>query len=356
MDSASDKSHQPTPKKLQDARKKGEIPRSQEIGIATTYLSLTLVLMLMGKGILEDLTPLLSTFFLPTTYLEQVRATPSNFEETLQTTRTVGLVIAPLLVIPLALIVLTILAQRSAIIVASNIAPKLERISPIAGFRKKFGPNGIFEFLKSFSKLTLYIFALVAFLLPQIDEIVGVSRLFSHSGIAFLLDKSLALLIIATAISIALAVVDYVWQRSQFTKKNMMSFQDLKDEQKDAEGDPHFKSARRQRALEISSNRMLIDVQEADVVIVNPTHFAVALEWDPLKSRAPIIVAKGQDEIALKIKYIAEIHNIPIYKDIPTARNLVTSSSIGDEIPIELYQAVAAAIKFAQKSQPKKEI
>ena len=347
MEESDDKSHQPTEKKLQDARKKGEITRSQEIGVALTYLSLAITLSLSGASILEKLTFSLRNFLMPSTFLTLENTSFSSTD----VFRSLAGSIAPIFLVPFSLIAMMIIIQRSAIFVGSNIAPKLNRISPIAGFKKKFGLNGIFEFGKSFTKLIFYVIALLAFLVPLIDQIAGMPLLRPQVGIAFLLSKSLNLLYIATLISVSLAIIDYLWQHAQFIKKNMMSFQQIKDEHRESEGDPHFKSARRQRAIEIASNMMIHDVKKADVVIVNPTHYAVALAWDPLTSSAPVVLAKGVDEIALKIRHIAHQNSIPVHVDIPTARQLATTAVIGEEIPVDFYEAVAAAIRFAQMSQ-----
>jgi flagellar biosynthetic protein FlhB len=309
------------------------------------------VLYLFGSSILKEITTLLQAFLSPDIF------------QTIEASRTIsyhaasGNIIAsltkavPLILGPFMTIILMIALQRSAIFVGSNIAPKLERISPISGFKKKFGSNGIFEFLKSFVKLCLYASALAALLYPLVGHISNLSRLDVRYGLLFTFEKATILLLAATAIALTLAIVDYAWQVAQFNKKNMMTFQEIKDEHREAEGDPHFKSMRRQRALEIASNRMMQDVPNADVVIVNPTHYAVALEWNPAESNAPIVLAKGVDEIALKIREVAETCGIPIHVDIPTARHLSSVAAVGDEVPVEFYQAVAAAIRFAQAAQ-----
>lgn len=353
MDDAGDKSHLPTPKKLDDARKKGEIPRSQEVGIAFTYLALTTTLYLFGANILTEVQLTLQSLISGDVFLPGQLPFDPRESFAKGTTVTAILAAAPLILTPLIVVMLMIAAQRSAIFVASNIAPKAERISPLSGFKKKFGANGIFEFIKSFLKLTFYSAALATLLFPLIGKISNLSRLEPRSGLIFMLEQAISLLLFATAISVLLAFVDYAWQISQHTKKNMMSFQEIKDEHRDAEGDPHFKGLRKQRALEISNNRMIHDVPNADVVIVNPTHYAVALEWKPQgKTNAPVIIAIGVDEIALRIRNIAESCGIPIHVDIQTARQLSATSSVGDEVPVELYQAVAAAIRFAQSMKP----
>lgn len=354
MDEAVDKSYQPTQKKLDDARKKGEIPRSQEVGIAVTYFSLAITLYLFGGTIFEEAFTLLKRFLEPNLWFQANQNIYSYTPGLSTTTVSTLTIVSPLVFASFSVIVLMIIVQRTAIPVGSNLSPKMERISILSGLKKKFGANGFFEFFKSSFKLLLYSATLTIILWPMIAEVSNMSRLQPESGILYMLDVSLMIIFITTLISCMLAVIDFIWQQDQFTKKNMMSFQELKDEVRDAEGDPIMKGARRQRALEIASNRMLADVPKADVVIVNPTHYAVALEWRPSIASAPIVIAKGLDEVAIRIKLIASQNGIPIYSDIPTARALTSLVKVGDEIPFEHYEAVAVAIKFAQSAQNKK--
>jgi len=150
-----------------------------------------------------------------------------------------------------------------------------------------------------------------------------------------------------------IGLIDLLWQRYDHARKLRMSFQDMKDEHKSSEGDPHTKAQRRQRGQEIATNRMMLDVPKADVVIVNPTHYAVALKWDRRPGRAPECVAKGTDDIAARIREMAAEHGVPIHSDPPTARALFGSVEIGDEIEPKHYRAVAAAINFAEKIREK---
>ena len=154
-------------------------------------------------------------------------------------------------------------------------------------------------------------------------------------------------------VSAAIGAVDFMWQKAEHIRKNRMSRKELVDEAKQQEGDPHMKGQRRQRAQEIAMNQMLGDVPGADVVIVNPTHYAVALKWSRLPGAAPECVAKGVDQIAFRIREIAEEAAVPIHSDPPTARALFAMVEIGQEVHPEHYQAVAAAIKFAEAMRAK---
>ena len=162
-------------------------------------------------------------------------------------------------------------------------------------------------------------------------------------------EFSLGFIFIVVVVSSVIGAVDLIWQRAEHIRKNMMSLQEIRDELRDQEGDPMAKQARRQRSQEIVANKMLVDVPSASVVVVNPTHFAVALRWDGEAGTAPICVAKGVDEVARRIREIAAEHRVPIHRDPPTARTLYSEVEIGQEIFTEHYEAVAAAIRFAER-------
>ena len=150
-----------------------------------------------------------------------------------------------------------------------------------------------------------------------------------------------------------ISTLDYFWQRAQFLRKQRMTLKEVRDETKETEGDPLTKQQRRQRAYEIASNQMLADVPQADVVIVNPEHYAIALQWERTAGSAPICIAKGVDEIAARIREVAAEHAVPVYRDPPTARALFATTDLGEEIPIDLYRAIAAAIRFADAMRKK---
>jgi len=164
-----------------------------------------------------------------------------------------------------------------------------------------------------------------------------------------LLQLCISLLGIVLVIAISLGVLDFTWQRAEHMRKNRMSRKELTDETKNAEGDPHMKQQRRQKGVAIAMNQMLSDVPEADVIIVNPTHYAVALKWDRLNPGAPVCVAKGVDLVAARIREIANDAGVPIHSDPPTARALHATVDVGQEISRDHYKAVAAAIRFADR-------
>ena len=353
MSESDEKPHEPSQKKLLDARKKGEIVRSQELNLSILYLSLFSTLYFLGQNIFEDVFVSLKAFFDLAIGSSIANAYQPRDKAIFDISNEIIVATIPVIGGGLAALVLSFFAQNSLIFVGSNIYLKLDRISPLAGAKKKFGSNGFFEFLKSAIKLGIYSFILIAFLYKSLDDMVLLSQIEPRVGISALLTKCSFLLSLALIVSISLTFIDYIWQRSQFLKKNRMSQQEVKDEFRDSEGDPQFKGVRRQRAIEIASNGMMRDVPGADVVVVNPTHVAVALKWDRNSHSAPILIAKGYDEIALRIRMIATENDVPIFEDIHAAWQLCGDLNIGDEIHTTHYEAVASAIRFAQRAQSK---
>jgi flagellar biosynthetic protein FlhB len=170
---------------------------------------------------------------------------------------------------------------------------------------------------------------------------------------ALLARLTIEFLLLILLVTIVLGSVDYLWQVHLHRQRNRMSRKEMMDEFKESEGDPHFKAARRQRAQEVATNRMLADVERADVVVVNPTHYAVALRWERGKGGAPVCVAKGVDEIARVIRERAAEHGIPVHSDPPAARAIYATVDLGQEVRAEHYRAVAAAIRFADAMRRK---
>ncbi|WP_461307443.1 EscU/YscU/HrcU family type III secretion system export apparatus switch protein, partial [Albidovulum sp.] len=238
--------------------------------------------------------------------------------------------------------------QRVLVFAPEKLAPRLSRIDPFANARQKFGRAGLFEFARNAVKLVVVSVLLAAFLRARLPRALVAQRYDPALVAAEALRLVVEFLLLVVLISGAIAAIDYLWQRAEFLRKNRMSRKELMDELKESEGDPHVRAQRRQRAEAIAMNRMLADVPTADVVIVNPTHYAVALRWERKSGRAPICVAKGTDSLALRIREAAMAAGVPIRSDPPTARALHAAVRIGEEVRPEHYAPVAAAIRFAE--------
>jgi len=256
--------------------------------------------------------------------------------------------LAPFILVPMVLALVSLLAQRGIVFAGSKLEPKLSRISPKAAIGNKFGPTGLVEFLKRFVKMVAVSIVALYLVIAELDRVVGAAQASPAMVSVLMLEMARKLLVGILVIAGAIALLDLAWVRFDHMRKLRMSYQEMRDETKEAEGDPMLKGRRRRRAMDIATNRMLADVPKADVVIVNPTHYAVALTWSRTPGSAPRCVAKGVDEIAGTMREMAAAAGVPIHRDPPTARALHAVVEIGAEIPVEHYRAVAAAIRFAE--------
>lgn len=342
-----DKEHEASQQKLDQARKDGDIPRSVDLQTAAATGGFLLALFSLGAWAVTragtaGMVVLDQADRLSTLVASGGGAPIAGMLLTLAGPPLALLLVAPVLVLAL------LFATRGIVFAPSKLAPKLSRISVIAAAKQKFGIDGLVEFGKSTVKLGIVSLILYTFLAGRLEEILASLYLTPAMSAALMARLVLEFLFIVFLIQLALGGVDYLWQVFRHRQRNRMSRKEMMDEFKDSEGDPHLKSARRQRAQEVATNRMLTDVASANVVVVNPTHYAVALKWDRSKGGAPVCVAKGVDEIARKIRERAAEHGVPIHSDPPTARAIHATVEIGQEIRVEHYRAVAAAIRFAE--------
>ena len=349
----SDKQYEPSQKRLDDARKKGEIPRSNDLTTAASYFGFIIASLIFGAQSLQHLGTAMQTFLSAPDQLATPWFSGSGGAWTMGIMQSVGASLTPWLIIPASLALLSILATRSLVFAPSKLKPKLSKVSPISNAKNKFGRSGLFEFAKSFFKLTIYSIVLGFYLFQKLPEVLATVSLSPGMVTVVLLELTIGFMAIVLVIAATIGGVDYLFQYSEHIRKNRMSRKEMTDEAKEQEGDPHVKQQRRQKGYEIAMNQMLADVPDADVVVVNPTHYAVALKWDRLQGGAPICVAKGVDDIAARIRETANENNVPIHRDPPTARALYATVDIGEQILPEHYRAVAASIRFAEKMRAK---
>lgn len=353
QDEAAEKSHEPSQRKLDEARKKGEIPRAADLQTAMAYLGFLTCMFAAGGYSLQQFAETLLPLVEQPDRLEELffRDGATGLAGTLMMT-SLGPAI-PFLLTPGIFVLLTLFATRGFVFTGSKLQPKASRINPLENAKNKFGRRGLFEFFKSFVKLSVYSVLLALFLRGQLDVITGAISGTPGEVVLRMTDMMKHFLFIVVLIAAAIGAIDVFWQRAEHIRKNRMTQKELRDEMKEAEGDPHLKQHRRMRAQEMALNQMLTDVPDADVVIVNPTHFAVALSWSRLPGSAPVCVAKGQDAVAARIREVAKENGVPIHSDPPTARALHATTNIGEEIAEDHYRPVAAAIRFADKMRRK---
>ncbi len=348
-----EKTHEPTQHKLDEARKKGELVKSADLITAASYGGFLLAALAIGAFSVGQVSTALMVLIGQSTDLADL------FFSGQARTAIGGLLgrvangLSGWFVIPGLAAVLAVLAQRAFVFAPSKIRPKPSRINPIQNAKNKYGISGLFEFGKSFAKLFLYSILLGSFLSFRLSDMAGtlhgdpmiVGTLMARMLVEFMF--------IVLLIALAIGVLDYLWQRHDHLRKNRMSFQEIRDEHKKNEGDPHMKNERRQRGAQIAAGQMMADVPTADVVIVNPTHYAVALTWSRAPGAAPVCVAKGVDHVAHMIRDVAMENGVPIHQDPPTARAIHAGTPIGEEIDPDQYRAVAAAIRFAEAMRRK---
>ena len=347
-----EREHEPSQKKLDDARKRGDVPRSADLTAAAVYAGLVLALVIAGNSAIErfgsaGMTLLGQADRLAPMFLRAGRAPAAGLLTSF------ALPLLPLLVVPLIAALLSMAGQRSLTFSPEKLAPKLSRISIITTFGQKFGRDGLFAFANNCAKL-LVVCVLVAVLVSRhASDTLLALHLAPGQSTALLVQILLEFLMLALLSTLVFGGVDYGWQWLQHRRRNRMSRQEMVDEHKESEGDPHMKGHRRQRGREIAMNQMLQDVAKADVIVVNPTHYAVALKWKRGDRSAPICVAKGVDDIAARIREKAAEVGIPIHRDPPTARAIHASVEVGAPIRAEHFKAVAAAVRFAEAMRKK---
>lgn len=350
-DDGQEKTLEPTDQRLEKARQDGDVPKSMDLAAAAGYMGLLVALAVSSGSIALGFSEPLSGFLRsPETMIDRLLG-PGGPQLAALLLTDAFIAVAPVFVVPMAAVIVVLLAQRAIVFAPSKLEPKLSRLDPISNAGQKFGPTGLVEFLKSVVKLIAIAVILGLVLVGDLDGLAAMVAMDAKALPTVMRDQGLMLLAAAMLIVGVIAALDVVWQQYDHRRKLRMSQQDMKDEAKETEGDPYMKMTRRQRGREIAMNRMIQDVEKADVVIVNPTHYAVALDWSREPGAAPVCVAKGVDEIAAKIREAAETHGVPIHSDPPTARALYATVELGDEIPGDQYQAVAIAIRFADAAR-----
>lgn len=347
-----EREHEPTQKRLDDARKRGDVPRSADLATAGALSGLVLGLLVTGPAAIE------AAGSAGAGLLSEADRLGPDFLASGRTA--LGSVLAqlivpflPLFLLPLVAAILAVIAQRGLIFAPEKLAPQLSRISPLTAAKHKFGREGWFEFAKSAAKLIVVCLLTASLAIRHGDDIFLSLQLGPGQAAALLLQVVVEFLGLALLIALVFGGADFGWQWLQHRRRNRMSRQEMVDEHKDSDGDPHMKGHRRQRGREIALSQMLQDVAKADVIIVNPTHYAVALKWKRGDRTAPICVAKGVDDVAARIREKAAELGIPIHRDPPTARAIHATVEVGAPIRPEHFKSVAAAIRFSETMRKK---
>jgi flagellar biosynthetic protein FlhB len=346
-ESAGEKSFAATPQRIAEARAKGDVPKSTDATAAASYLALLAAMALAGAAAVRGTGSALMTFLSEADRLPLLAPGGPGLAAGL--IRAAMLPLLPLFLAPMIAVALCLIAQQAVVFATDKLEPKASRLSILSNFKNKFGVSGLVEFAKAVVKLIAIAIALFVYLSREVDAIVGAAAADPRVLGGLMTETLLALLAITATIATVIGGADLIWQRVSHARKLRMTLQDMKEEHRKSEGDGQAKAERRQRGQEIAMNQMLLDVPTADVVIVNPTHYAVALKWSRAKGSAPICVAKGVDAVAARIREVAETSGVPIHGDPATARALHATVEIGQEIRPDQYRAVAAAVRFADR-------
>lgn len=343
----SQKTEEPTQRKLEQAREKGQIAKSQEINHWFIILALAIVFAVFAEYIAAEiagaLRPLVeNAHALPTT--------PQGFGELMLDT---FLAVGSVMMIPFLLTIVGTLAatflQTGFLVTAEQLKPKMEKISLIKGFERLFSTRSLVEFAKGIAKLAIV--GLVIFLLvwPERDVVPNLVELTLVEILDLMRWMGLKIVGGVLAVMTVIAVFDFAFQAYKHNEEQRMSRQEVKDEHKQTEGDPQVKQRLRQLRMEKSRKRMMSEVPKADVVVTNPTHYAVALAYQQGQMAAPKLVAKGIDRVAARIREVAEENGIPVMQNPPLARALYSGVEIDQEVPPEHYKAVAQIIGYVMR-------
>jgi len=342
-----EKTEQPTPKKRKELRDKGEVAKSRELPSVAVLLSALIALSLFGSYTYSHIQVIMKeAFSLPTMNDLSIPEFLIFAQEVI-----IGFILAlcPLLAAIFITAILSNIMQVGFVLSGESIMPKLSKIDPIKGFGRLFSKQGFMELFKSLIKLVIVSGIAYLTIKGEMNTVAHLGGMELNSIFAYIFKIFFKIFIRCGMAMIFLALMDYAFQKWDFEKRNKMTKQEVKDEFKRTEGDPLIKSRIKSIQMEMARKRMMQAVPEADVVITNPTHLAVALTYDSSSMNAPKLIAKGAGKIAKKIKDLAEEHDIPIVENRELARNLNSHVEIGQEIPPILFQAVAEILAYVYK-------
>jgi flagellar biosynthetic protein FlhB len=339
-----ERTEQPTQKRLEEARRHGQLPRSPELTAAAVVLIAGMALKFLGGGIAARMYGLMHSGLA----LSRERVLDESMLVASLATRAAEalLACAPVLGLTLGAALLAPLALGGWNLSFEALAPDFSRLSPLAGFQRMFSLRGAVELAKAFAKFLVVAGVAVAFLWQKSAELLLLGSEPQRSAITHATTLAgQALLMLAGSLAL-IAAVDVPWQLWQYSQRLRMTRQEVREELKESEGAPEVKGRIRRAQQEVARRRMMQEVPKAAVVVVNPTHYSVALRYDEQRMRAPIVVAKGVDEVAARIREVASEHQVPIFEAPPLARALFRGVALGEEIPASLYVAVAQVLTY----------
>lgn len=340
-----EKTEPATSKKLEDVRKEGQVAKSKEIITAVALMSLFIIIKVyvstMGTKLIDAFKEIYELFGIMTD--GSGSGLPMNLAAGIirETFVIIINIVAPILIIAVVIAVLGNMLQQKWMVTAKPLQPKFSKLSPLNGFKRIFSVKQLVELFKSIAMMIVIGIMVYTTVKKEMNLLLTFYDITLYTALSAIGNIVVDLGIKISAVFLVIGFVDLLYQRHKFKTDNMMTKQEVKDEFKNSEGDPQVKGQIRRKMQEISRRRMMQQLPEADVVITNPTHFAVALKYEPDQGRAPVVIAKGADYLAFQIREKAKEYNIEIVENKPLARIIYHNIDIGMEIPPELYQAVA---------------
>jgi flagellar biosynthetic protein FlhB/flagellar biosynthetic protein FliR len=345
-----DKTEDATPKKKSDARKKGQIPKSKEVALALTLLSSTIIIATLGGYVGNELKATMITFL--NNYLTMALDYDSVQKISVIVTWRLAVTFIPIVVPIMLMGVLANFLQTGALITSEPLKPDLKKLNPIAGFKRMFSMRSLVQLLKDSALVAVVGYIGYKFIKDNYSYILTLGNLNPAGVLSAMGSLIVSIFFKITIVMITIALTDYIYQRYQFNKDLKMTKQEIKEEYKQSEGDPQIKGKIRQKQKEMAMRRMMQEVPKATVVVTNPTHISVALKYEEGKN-APIVVAKGADNVALRIKELAKENDVPIIENKPLARLMYKELELDQEVPVEMYQAVAEILALVYKLKKK---
>jgi len=346
---AGEKTEKATPRKKQDARKKGQVAKSADVNTAISLLTVFLSFLFIGAYMRDRILLMMRGVFQD--YL-LIDITDQNVHDVfLMLAYQAALILGPIMGVALVAGVLANYLQVGFLFSTEAIQMKLNKLDPIQGFKRIYSMRAIVELFKSMLKISFVGAVTFSVLWFELDNVLRLSQMTVEQSLLFIGSLTVRMGLFASIVLLLLSLLDYLYQKYDYEKNLRMSKQDIKDEYKKSEGDPLIKSKIKQRQREMAMRRMMQDVPTADVVITNPTHYAIALKYDETKMDAPYVVAMGVDLVAQKIKEIAKENDVMMVENRPLARALYAQVDIGQAIPDEFFQAVAEIIAYVYQAR-----
>lgn len=346
------KTEKPTQKRIDDARKEGQVAKSQDFNGAMVLITASGMMLLMGKYTFTTLFSIMATMFDEMSHYAKAALTVNSVVHIVSSViQSILWTLMPFLVPVFIVAIFSNLIQIKPLFSPKAIQPKLDKINPINGFKRVWSMRSIVEVLKAFVKMGIIGGCSYLIIQGHLDQIMGLTAVDIQTGWGTILKVAALIALWSSVLFFILGVIDWRYQAYELEKQLRMSKQDIKDERKNQEGDPQMKGRIRQMGIKIAQNKQLAEVPTADVIITNPTHYSIAIKYDPDIAPAPRVVAKGVDHFAMKIREVAKEHHVPMIENRPVAQTLYKITEPGHMIPPDLFVAVAEILAIVFSKQ-----